>query len=152
MRQDLFELVLLLSKNLKNRSQTVKSITRILMVFCIFVALGCSEDMNTEDEMEVETVVEMETDTDVVTEMDVEEEPSAQDICKVGDRLMPGDSCIDPGTGDTFSVLDDGRGQYLFFTVGQSINMHGNINGKERSFVAERKEDDTWEIKEVTPE
>ena len=34
-------------------------------------------------------------------------------VCSVGDILSPGDSCID-GTGDTFSVLADGRGRYLF--------------------------------------
>ncbi len=40
-------------------------------------------------------------------------------VCVVGDILSPGESCIDPGTGDTFSVLADGRGRYLFITAGR---------------------------------
>ncbi len=130
----------------------MKSLTRILMVFCVFVAIGCSEDMDTDDEMDVESVVVMETEADVLTEMDVEEEPSEQDLCKVGDLLMPGDSCIDPGTGNTFSVLADGRGQFGFATVGEGIFLEGNINGKLHDFIAVRIEGDTWEIRKVTPE
>ena len=85
------------------------------------------------------------TEPELVIEDEMGHEEEQQDInhCKVGDLLMPGDSCIDPGTGDTFSVLENGWGRYLFFNVGQSINIHGNVNGKNRSFVAERIEDET---------
>lgn len=73
-------------------------------------------------------------------------------LCKVGDLLMPGDSCIDPGTNEWFEVLDDGRAKYAFSTVGTGINLRGIINGKFHDFAAERIEGNTWEIKRVTPE
>ena len=75
-------------------------------------------------------------------------------FCKVGDVLQPGDSCKD-GTGDDFTVLENGRGRYLgdrvIFLAGNGINMFGTINGKRRSFSAAKKADGSWEIKSVTP-
>ena len=81
-----------------------------------------------------------------------DDEPSSesQDFCSVGDILSPGESCIDPGTGDTFSVLADGRGQYLSITTGTGITLRGSINGKDRNFVARNRGDGTWEIESVT--
>lgn len=76
----------------------------------------------------------------------------SEKLCKVGDLLMPGDSCIDPGTNEWFEVLDDGRAKYAFSTVGTGINLRVNINGKFHDFAAERIEGNTWEIKRVTPE
>ena len=70
--------------------------------------------------------------------------------CQVGDVLSPGESCTDPGTGDDFSVLENGFGQYLFARAGGGISMKGNINGKLRNFVADKRADGKWEIKSVT--
>ena len=71
-------------------------------------------------------------------------------VCQVGDVLSPGESCTDPGPGDTFSVLANGSGRYLFITAGTGINLRGNINGKQRNFLAEKRADGKWEIKSVT--
>ena len=76
----------------------------------------------------------------------------SEKLCKVGDLLMPGDSCIDPGTNEWFEVLDDGRAKFAFSTVGTGINLRGNINGKFHDFAAERIEGNTWKILRVTPE
>ena len=82
----------------------------------------------------------------------VVEVPAVDDgSCKVGDILAPGESCIDPGTGDTFTVLADGRGQYLFITAGTGITLRGSINGIRRNFVATKRGDGSWEIESVTP-
>ncbi len=140
----------------------MKKLNIFLMIIILCAAVGCaSDDDNVDSPLSADSdETEMTTDNetsepdavlDDVMEADADEEEDIG-LCKVGDKLMPGDSCIDPGTGDTFSVLEDGWGRYLFFNVGQSINIHGNVNGKQRSFVAERIEGDTWEIKEVTPE
>jgi len=72
-------------------------------------------------------------------------------VCNVGDILSPGESCIDGGTGDTFSVLANGRGNYLFITSGAGITVQGNVNGKNRNFVATNRGDGTWLIESVTP-
>ena len=76
---------------------------------------------------------------------------AAGGVCQVGDVLSPGESCTDPGTGDTFSVLNNGSGRYLFITAGRGINLQGSINGKQRNFVADKRADGNWEIKSVTP-
>ncbi|MCE2413369.1 T9SS type A sorting domain-containing protein [Candidatus Poribacteria bacterium] len=76
---------------------------------------------------------------------------SYSQICQVGDVLRPGESCTDPGTGDDFSVLANGSGRYLFFTAGTGINLRGNINGKQRNFVANKQNDGSWKIEAVTP-
>ena len=70
-------------------------------------------------------------------------------VCQVGDVLSPGESCTD-GTGDDFTVLGNGFGRYLFITAEGGINLQGNINGKQRNFIAEKRADGNWEIKSVT--
>ncbi len=72
-------------------------------------------------------------------------------VCNVGDILSPGESCIDGGTGDKFSVRPNGFGQYVFITTGGVISVRGNINGKIRNFVASPRGDGTWLIESVTP-
>lgn len=80
-----------------------------------------------------------------------EEVPEVEDnFCQVGDILKPGESCLD-GTGDTFRVLENGLGQYLFITAGGGIHLRGNINGKNRNFTADKQDDGTWRINSVTP-
>ena len=82
------------------------------------------------------------------------QQPEARDtqskVCQVGDVLSPGESCTDPGTDDLFSVLDDGRGRYLFITAGTGITLTATINGKKRNFIASKRPDGKWEIKSVT--
>ena len=95
----------------------------------------------------LEELVQTETDD----QTDDEQSPESQDFCSVGDILSPGDSCIDPGTGDTFSVLTNGSGRYLFITSGSSIDLQGTINGVARNFIANNRGDGTWEIESVTP-
>ena len=41
---------------------------------------------------------------------------NAGENCKVGDILVPGQSCVYPGTDIKFLVLNNGRGQFLSFT------------------------------------
>ncbi len=68
-------------------------------------------------------------------------------ICAVGDVLSPGQSCTDPGSGEVFSVSQDGRGHFLFITAGTGINLRaGNVN-----FSASKRGDGSWKINAVTP-
>ena len=77
--------------------------------------------------------------------------PVADDgFCRVGQLLSKGESCKD-GTGDIFEVLDNGFGKYLFFQAGQGLQLRGNINGKDRNFVASKQGDGKWKIEAVTP-
>ena len=141
-----------------NRKGIVSILTLILVFISAFV-VGCGEaDDDTESESASQVISPTasevnETSAGIVDEPVEEpvEEPAAANLCKVGDVLSPGDSCIDPGPGDEFRVLDNGSGQYLFITAGKGINLQGNINGKPRNFKAERIEGDKWEIISVTP-
>ena len=72
----------------------------------------------------------------------------------MGDVLSPGESCTDPGTGNVFSVLENGRGRYVHLgaiEAGTGITMKGNINGKQHNFVASKRADGKWEIESVSP-
>ena len=137
-----------------NRKGIVSILTTVLVSISLFV-VGCGEaDDDTESENASEVILPTaseanETSTGIVEEP--VEEPAAANLCQVGDVLSPGDSCIDPGPGDEFRVLDNGSGQYLFITAGKGIDLQGNINGKLRNFKAERIEGDKWEIISVTP-
>lgn len=73
-----------------------------------------------------------------------------QGVCQVGDVIQPGESCRDPGTENEFSVLANGSGRYLFITAEEPIRLIGNINGKKRNFIAEKRADDKWVINAVT--
>ncbi|MDE0323374.1 MAG: hypothetical protein OXN27_05580 [Candidatus Poribacteria bacterium] len=125
----------------------------IFALLCIAIYCGCSETTNpvVEEPVAEELVVE-----EPIAEEPVVEEPIAEELvvennfCSVGDLLQPGESCLD-GTGDAFTVLEDGRGRYLFVTAGEGIRLFGNINGKVRSFSAEKQDDGTWKILSVTP-
>lgn len=137
----------------------MKRFNIILMIVLIFFVIGCASDDSVDSPLSAESdKTDMATDNEtaepevVVEEDDDEEMDDNDNLCKVGDMLMPGDSCIDPGTGELFEVLEDGRGKFGFATVGKGINLNGNINGKFHSFAADRIEGDTWEIKKVTPE
>lgn len=60
-------------------------------------------------------------------------------VCSVGDILSPGESCTYPGTEAEFSVLNDGRGQFLFFTSGSNLNISNiTINGVVYTLVAKK--------------
>ena len=120
----------------------------IFALLCIAIYCGCSETTN--------PVVEEPVAEELVVEEPIAEEPVVEELvvennfCSVGDLLQPGESCLD-GTGDAFTVLEDGRGRYLFVTAGEGIRLFGNINGKVRSFSAEKQDDGTWKILSVTP-
>ena len=71
-------------------------------------------------------------------------------VCSVGDILSPGESCTYPGTEAEFSVLNDGRGQFLFFTSGSNLNISNiTINGVVYTLVAKKLTSGSWEIEEI---
>lgn len=127
----------------------------ILSLVLTLSLLGCDSDMtqmsNPVFEPTTEPVVaEPVVAEPVVAEPVVAEDEAENNFCQVGDVLQPGESCKD-GTGDDFTVLENGSGRYLFITAGKGIQLFGNINGKQRNFSAEKKNDGSWEIKSVTP-
>ena len=146
-----------------------------VMLVLLVYSLGCDKDDSqvtdlTTEPSPVETpivaepvapqpIVENEVEAGIeaapVVENEVEAAPVVEEeiddgFCWVGDVLKPGESCKD-GTGDDFTVLENGSGKYLFIVAGKGINLRGNINGKVRSFSAENQGDGTWKIKSVTP-
>ncbi len=108
----------------------------MLLMTSLFL-IGCGES---EDELLVEEPVVEEPVIEPIVE---------SNFCKVGDVLQPGESCID-GTGEVFTVLENGQGQYLNVTAG-GISIFANVNGKETTFSAQKKADGSWEIKAVSP-
>ena len=133
-----------------------------LFLFC-FAIVSCDEGtqlIEIPDEVPVVETPMAETPDEVPDETPIvenppdeapEEVPDVEDnFCQVGDILKPGESCLD-GTGDTFRVLENGFGQYLFITAGGGIHLRGNINGKNRNFTADKQDDGTWRINSVTP-
>ena len=71
-------------------------------------------------------------------------------VSQVGDVLAPGDSCTYPGTDTEFSVLHDGRGQFLFFTSGNGLNINNTvINGQPYTLVAKKLTSDSWGIEKI---
>ena len=92
------------------------------------------------------------TDTITVTinVSDIAETPMNVAVCQAGDILAPGESCTYPGTDATFSVLSDGRGQFLFFTGGTGLNIKDTvINGQSYTLVAQKLASGSWEIEEI---
>ena len=92
------------------------------------------------------------TDTITVTinVSDIAETPMNVAVCQAGDILSPGESCTYPGTDATFSVLSDGRGQFLFFTSGTGLNIKDTvINGQSYTLVAQKLASGSWEIEEI---
>ena len=68
-------------------------------------------------------------------------------VCSVGDRIAPGESCTYPGTNIEFSVLNNGSGRFLFFTAGNAINARNvTVNGVRYNFAASKQADGTWLI------
>ena len=71
-------------------------------------------------------------------------------ICQVGNVLAPGESCTYPGTDTEFSVLNDGRGQFGFFTSGSNLNIiNTTINGVVYTLVAQKLASGSWEIEQI---
>lgn len=106
-------------------------------------------DILTAEPVDLEPIAENEVEAVDAVEVVAEEEVE-DGFCRVGDVLKAGESCKD-GTGDKFTVLENGSGKYLFIVAGKGINLFGNINGKVRNFSAENQGDGTWKIKSVTP-
>ena len=72
------------------------------------------------------------------------------EVCQVGDVLAPGESCTYPGTDTEFSVLNDGRGKFGFFTSGSALNIRNTtINGVIYTLVAKKLASGSWEIEEI---
>ena len=68
-------------------------------------------------------------------------------VCSVGDRISPGESCTYPGTNIEFSVRANGSGNFLFFTSGGGINARNvTVNGVRYNFAASKQADGTWLI------
>ena len=68
-------------------------------------------------------------------------------VCSVGDRISPGESCTYPGTNIEFSVRANGSGNFLFFTAGGGINARNvTVNGVRYNFAASKQADGTWLI------
>ena len=82
-------------------------------------------------------------------------------ICKVGDVLMPGQSCTYPDTDAVFSVLTNGKSQWNIpnlpswlqwinqTSVGNSMSVSTTINGVSYHFKAKAVSNNSWEIEEV---
>ena len=68
------------------------------------------------------------TITATINVSDIAETPANTGVCEVGDILSPGESCTYPGTDAEFSVLNNGSGQFLFFTSGNSLNIEKYSN------------------------
>ena len=92
------------------------------------------------------------TDTITVTisVTDINELPTDAGVCQVGDVLAPGESCTYPGTDTEFSVLSDGRGQFLFFTSGTGLNIKDTvINGQPYTLAANKLASGSWKIEKI---
>ena len=73
-----------------------------------------------------------------------------EEECRAGQTVLPGESCMYPGTDLEFSVLGSGSGRLAFFTSGRSLNIvNTTVNGQRITFVANRQDDGTWLIERV---
>ena len=71
-------------------------------------------------------------------------------ICEAGDILASGESCTYPGTDAEFTVHNNGNGQFLFFSSGNSLNIRNTvINGQSYTLVANKLASGSWEIEEI---
>ena len=90
------------------------------------------------------------TITATINVSDIAETPANTGVCEVGDILSPGESCTYPGTDAEFSVLNNGNGQFLFFSSGNSLNIRNTtINGVSYTLVANKLASGSWEIEEI---
>ena len=82
---------------------------------------------------------------------DSTEQPTATDgTCNVGLLLEAGGRCTYPGTSDAFTVTEDGRGRFLFFTSGGSIDLSNTtVNGRTYDFAASHQGNGVWRIDRV---
>ena len=76
--------------------------------------------------------------------------PTRDGDCYVGLLVNSGESCTYPGTSETFSVTADGRGRFIFFSSGESIDIvNSNINGRLYDIAASHQGDGVWRIDRV---
>ena len=86
------------------------------------------------------------TITATINVSDIAETPANTGVCEVGDILSPGESCTYPGTDAEFSVLNNGNGQFLFFSSGNSLNIRNTtINGVSYTLVANKLASGSWD-------
>ena len=118
-------------------------------MLALFLFVGCSAD--SDDLPKTATLkVKILPPNPLILPQPIAETSSSQPVCKAGDILRPGDSCFYPGTDTEFSVLNNGRGRFLFITAGTGINMKNSLfNGKPYTLAAGKRSDGSWEIKEV---
>ena len=74
--------------------------------------------------------------------------PPPPPTCTVGLVLRAGDSCIYPGTAQTFTVNADGSATFGFITSSTSINISSN----NLTFIANRQSDGSWILERVGTE
>ena len=68
-------------------------------------------------------------------------------LCRVGLVVRLGESCVYPSTSEEFSVDSSGRGRFLFFVAGTSINARNvTINGVRYNFAASKQTGGAWVI------
>ncbi|MYE89031.1 hypothetical protein F4X33_08565, partial [Candidatus Poribacteria bacterium] len=111
-------------------------------------------DYETKSTYTVTVIVSDGTLTDSITVTinitDVTETPVSTGVCEAGDILAPGESCTYPGTDVEFTVLNNGSGQFLFFTSGNSFNIRNTVvNGVSYTLVANKLASGSWEIEEI---
>ena len=76
--------------------------------------------------------------------------PAQEGTCRANRTVMPGERCTYPGTSEDFWVDSDGKGHFLVFTAGDTIQIRNmNINGVVYTFVARKQSDGNWLVEEV---
>ena len=129
----------------------VYGVLGILLTSLLLVGCGGDEEEDT-PEASVGANPLVDKEEEVPPRVQEQAEPPLNDLgaCTVGLTLKAGESCTYPGTNAEFSVLNDGRGNFLFFTSGTGINARNTtINGILYNFVASKQADGTWLIEAV---
>lgn len=139
---------------MKNRSLNRTIIVPLSILIASLFSIGCGDGLPETATVQPETAtvqVEILSSPNPLTTVEpaVENNPNGP-VCKTGDILGPGQSCFYPGTDTAFSVLNNGNAHFLYATVGTGITMLGTLfNDQRYTFVASKRDDGFWEIKEV---
>jgi len=113
----------------------------------LFSVLGCEDNKIAQD-----TLMDVISDIENISDEQITPSDNKIPICKVGDILMPGQSCMDSSTDGIFTVLENGNGKYtsasgILFEATDILDTEGStFNGIEYSFRAGRLTDGTWKI------
>ncbi len=122
---------------------------RFLLIALISLSvIGCDDNKMGQDIIS-DVMVDANGSADITGNTEVEDTIA---ICNIGDILMPGQSCSDPNSDATFSVLTDGTGLYIslsgiFFESIDLLDTQGaSLNDITYSFRASKLDDGTWQI------